>query len=224
MAYTFTADFESGAASPYGFDSNSNAGAFSIDTANKLHGTGCLSVATTGVASARLRLNAGTLPGTGTLNYRFYFKQTSTPTATSTIFKRAAPSNANLLQIGISTANAVTIRDNTGTALGGSYTISNGTWYRFEVEHNMSANTMRLRIWASPESTGTPDFDSGAQTTTGTPDLLTVGQDSSTATTNHLIDAFEISDGGWIGPVVSTSVSGTGAQVFVWNGAGWVSA
>lgn len=222
MAYTFTADFESGATTPYGFDTNLNTGALSIDTANKLHGTGCLAVATT-AATARLRLNAGTAPSTGILYYRFYFKQLSTASGTSYPMKRAAASNANLMQVAVATSGAVSIRDNTGTAQGGTYTITNGQWYRFEVEHNMTANTMRLRIWASSESTGAPDFDSGAQTTTGTADLLSVGQDGA-VTSSHLIDAFKISDGGWIGPLVTTTVSGTGAQVYVWNGAGWVSA
>lgn len=225
MAYVFTADFESGATSPYGFDSILSSSMFSIDTVNKLHGTGCLAVASTGAAAARLRLNAGTPPSSGTLYYRFYFKQTSNPSATSYIFKRAgAGGSANLLQVAINTSNSVTIRDHNGTSQGGSYTITNGTWYRFEVEHNMTAGTMRLRIWASSESTGTPDFDSGAQTTTGTADLLTLGQDSTTCISAHLIDQFQINDAGWIGPVVTTTVSGTGAQVYIWNGAGWVSA
>lgn len=196
---SFSESFDSGS-SPWGFDSfNGTAGTLTLDTTNELHGTGCLSVATTANAG-RLRIQAGKLPSTGTLYYRFYLKPTSTPSGMSFIFKRSAPSGANLLQVAYSTALAISIRDNTGTAQGGQYTMTVNTWYRVEIAHDMSANTMQLKVWSSPEGTGTPDFDSGAQPTVGTPDLLTLGQDAS-VNSSHLIDEFAISSSAWLGPV-----------------------
>lgn len=220
MTTIFNEGFDTGSA-PWTFGYYSGSGA-SLDTANMLHGAGCLAINTSGTLS-RLRINAGVLPTTGALYYRFYLKPTSTPSGTSYVMKRAAASNANLLQVAYNTTFQLGIRDNTGSQLGGSYTMTVNTWYRVEVLHDMSSAQMQLKVWSSVESTGAATFDSGLQTTTGTADLLTVGQDAN-ITSSHLIDSFAISDSTWLGPDAGVTVSGSGAKVYVWNGSAWVSA
>lgn len=217
-AYTFNEPFDSGS-SPWSFDTfNGTAGTVTLDTTNQLHGAGCLSVSTSANAG-RLRINAANVPTTGKLYARFYLKVTSTPSSTAIIFKHSGTSGANLMQIGYGTGLAISVRDNAG-AFSTSYTLTSGQWYRVEALHDMAATKIQMKVWASPESTGTPDFDSGLVTSTGTPDLVMVGQDSS-VTSTHLIDEFALSSVDWLGPsVISVSASrGT-----TWNVAAPVSA
>lgn len=198
--YSFVETFDSGS-SPFGFDTfNGTAGTCTLDTTNELHGTGCLAVNTTANAG-RLRLNAATLPTTGKMYYRLYLKVLSTPSGTSILFKRSAPAGANLMQIGYGTGLGLALRDYAG-AFASSHTLTLNTWYRVEALHDMDFNQIQMRVWNSPESVGSPNYDTGLVNSPGTPDLQMIGQDSS-INSSHLIDEFAMSSAGWIGPYVS---------------------
>lgn len=204
--YSFSEPFDSGS-SPWSFDTfNGTAGVLNLDTSNQLHGGGCLSVGTT-LNAGRLRINAANLPLSGKLFIRFYLKVTAVPSGTSILFKHSGPSGANLMQIGYGTGLGLALRDSAG-AFSASHTLTSGSWYRVEALHDMDASKIQMRVWNSPESTGAADFDSGLVASAGTPDLLTLGQDSS-VTSAHLIDEFKVSTSDWIGPVVAAGTTAT---------------
>lgn len=205
--YSFSEPFDSGS-SPWSFDTfNGTAGVLTLDTTNQLHGAGCLDVNTT-LNAGRLRNNAANLPLAGRLFFRFELSVIATPSGTSILFKHSAPAGANLLQVGYGTGLGLAIRDSAG-AFGSSYTLTLNTYYRVEVMHDMDASKIQMRVWNTPSSTGAADFDSGLVASAGTPDLLTLGQDSS-VTSHHRIDSFAVSTVDWIGPFLSgTPLTGT---------------
>ena len=205
--YSFSEPFDSGS-SPWSFDTfNGTAGVLTLDTTNQLHGAGCLDVNTT-LNAGRLRINAANLPLSGKLFFRFELSVIATPSGTSILFKHSAPAGANLLQVGYGTGLGLALRDSAG-AFGSSYTLTLNTYYRVEVMHDMDASKIQMRVWNTPSSTGAADFDSGLVASAGTPDLVTLGQDSS-VTSHHRIDSFAISTVDWIGPFTSaTPLTGT---------------
>lgn len=205
--YSFSEPFDSGS-SPWSFDTfNGTAGTLTLNTTNQLHGAGCLDVNTT-LNAGRLRINAANLPLSGKLFAKFYLYVVAAPSGTSILFKHSAPSGANLMQIGYGTGLGLALRDNAGV-FASSHTLTTGSWYRVEAMHDMDASKIQMRVWNSPESTGAADFDSGLVASSGTPDLLTLGQDSS-VTSHHRIDSFQLSTVDWIGPDAGgTPLTGT---------------
>lgn len=195
--------------SPWGFDTLSGAaGIITLATSGQLFGAGCLDIASNGTQTARLRYNAGVVPVDRPMYFRFYVYLFAAPSGTAYIMKRAATGgSANLVQIAISITPTITMRDHTGTAQGGSLAFPLNQWVRIEGMHDPTTSRMRMKVWTTHSSTGTPDFDTGDQVTIGDPDLWTaVGQDNTSTTSHFLIDEWALSDAGWIGPFVAAGV------------------